>query len=81
MSETPIVRYGWFWPPNARRAHFFFDTPTSICGGYLLFAFAQLDAREFENSDHNSPDNCARCKKLRAESAYYQQPPRATAIT
>lgn len=57
---------GWWWSPNSRKAHFFVEEEggRAICGGFLVFATAILFA-EASDTFHQSPDNCAACKRKR----------------
>lgn len=63
---------GWWWSPNARRAHYFHGNTVSLCRK-LGFVDAELLRREAQDHGDNSPDNCAECKrrvaKLRAREA------------
>jgi hypothetical protein len=54
------LKQGWGFPLNIRKAHFFTEGEIiSICGR-LMFAGERFDDK------HDSPDNCAKCKRLRA---------------
>lgn len=51
---------GWTWLFNARKWHYFSgNSITSLCGRWMLPFYA--DGRDFEDSNHNSPDNCKEC--------------------
>ena len=53
---------GWWWSPNSRKAHYFDNDVRSLCGNFLVLAPAVLHL-EVQDTDHNSPDNCAGCKR------------------
>lgn len=50
---------GWGFPMNSKKAHFFLKGESiSICGRMMYTG-------ERENDKHDSPDNCAECKRRR----------------
>lgn len=60
MNAEPIPA-GWAWPGLSKRAHYFpADSLRSLCGKWLLRG-------EREDTAHESPDNCAACKRARAK--------------
>jgi hypothetical protein len=48
---------GWGFPANARKAHYFVDG-ISLCRNWMFFGHA-------DDTNHDSIDNCATCKRLR----------------
>ncbi len=51
---------GWFWPVNSRKAHYYDETKTSVCGKWAIWAADP----EFDSFDSpKSPDDCAACRK------------------
>lgn len=63
MSE-PILQEGWWFALNARKAHFYDEGKvTSICGKQMTLG-RRLGT---ENSNHDSADNCAECKRRRTK--------------
>ena len=52
-----IEQQGWGYPFHAKKAHYFKSgETTSLCGG-MVFTGDRFD------DNHNSPDNCAVCKR------------------
>lgn len=51
---------GWAFPNGARKAHYFIGT-LSLCRRYGLYFGPLYDDK------HDSPDNCVKCKRLRAD--------------
>ncbi len=62
VSEAPKPDRGWAWPARSRKAHYFVGG-RSLCGkwGWLGGADTLYD------TNHNSSDNCASCKRRRAD--------------
>lgn len=55
-----IDKQGWAFPLCSRKAHYFpKDESISLCGKVMF------TGGEREDSSHKSPDNCAKCMKLR----------------
>ena len=50
------VKKGWGFPLNSRKAHYFNNDARSLCGKWMYFG-------TLEDSNHNSPDNCAKCRR------------------
>jgi len=49
---------GWSWPVNSQRAHYFpAGELISLCGRWMILG------GEREDDKHDSPDNCAACRK------------------
>lgn len=62
MSE--VLLQGWGWPSYSRKAHFFASDDTrSLCRKWGFFEGTRQDDR------HESPDNCAECRRKRAKLA------------
>jgi hypothetical protein len=60
--EPPKLNAGWGWPLNSKKAHYYTEGEvTSICGAWMY-------SGPRENTAHDSPDNCAKCKKMRPKS-------------
>jgi len=57
-------KQGWWWPMNSRVAHFFpeNDPHRSLCGKWM-----KLNDAALEDNSHDSPDNCAACKRAREQ--------------
>lgn len=52
---------GWAWPGSSKKAHYFMQGDVrSLCMGWIYTG-------RREDTDHDSPDNCAACKKKRAK--------------
>lgn len=49
---------GWYWPLNLRKAHYYVDG-RSVCGANFTFFKGP-----FEQGNHESLDNCKKCKKI-----------------
>lgn len=64
--EDRAENYGWGFPSQARKAHYFDADGRSLCGRYGLMPKA---ACESENAHRRSPDDCAECRR-RFDSAY-----------
>jgi len=59
MSET--LPKGWGWPGNSKKAHYFMEgSITAICGRWAY-------SGKRTDTWHDSPDNCAECKRRRAK--------------
>ena len=51
---------GWRFPLNSRKAHYFLDGESiSLCRKWMYTG-------ESEDTNHDSPDNCAECRRRRA---------------
>lgn len=50
------TKKGWGWPVNSQKAHYFHGG-LALCRGWAYTG-------ELESGNDNSPDNCAKCKKL-----------------
>lgn len=60
MSEPNKLIAGWGFPLNARRAHYYpAGELRSLCG-------TSMYGGSREDSNHDSADNCAQCRKRRA---------------
>ena len=57
------AREGWAQVLNGVRWHYFRDGLKSLCK-----RFAAPAEHVYVNGNHNSPDNCRACQKLRARS-------------
>ena len=62
MSEQANDQKGWGFVMNSRKAHYFNGEGTSLCGRWLI-----LSRMHLEDDNHNSPDNCAECKRRKAK--------------
>jgi hypothetical protein len=52
---------GWGFPLNSRKAHFFTAGEIiSVCGRMMY-------SGERQDDNHNSPDNCAECRRRQAK--------------
>ena len=56
---------GWTWTHGARKWHYYREW-RAICGGMLLF---KHPAEGYELNNDNSADNCAACKRKKAQEA------------
>ena len=56
---APTQTEGWYWPPNARKAHFYDDQNRSLCGRYFVFHIGQYDG---DASAPESSDDCRGCR-------------------
>jgi len=54
---------GWKVLINSPKAHYFVEG-RSLCGKWLC-----LGKEDFEDSNHDHPDNCVKCKKTRKKLA------------
>lgn len=62
-KPKPVLERGWGWPAKSKKAHFFLaNDQKSLCGKWLYWG-------PREDTTHESPDNCAGCKKSRAKLA------------
>jgi hypothetical protein len=52
-------RTGWWFPTNSRKAHFFNDSITSLCGKWMCLG----SNPHLEPDDKPSKDDCAACRK------------------
>lgn len=61
MSETTSLErtHGWKWLINATKWHYFVDG-RSLCGKWMVLTMNGAD-----DSNHDSPDNCAACRRKR----------------
>lgn len=60
VVEAPAPVEGWWWPINARKAHYMVGL-TSLCGKWMTLGNPTLDPTG------NGPDDCAACtRKLAA---------------
>lgn len=56
-----IQDQGWGWPGNSRKAHYFESGELiSLCRGWMF-------GGSREDNNHDSPDNCASCKRALAK--------------
>jgi hypothetical protein len=53
---------GWGFPGNSRKAHYFGTDGMALCHRWGLFR-GSLD-----DTNHESPENCAECKRRRKRS-------------
>lgn len=60
-EEQETLPQGWGFPMNSRKAHFFQK------GSLKSMCMKWLYAGPREDHSHESPDNCADCKKRRAK--------------
>jgi len=61
------LKRGWGFPGNSRKAHYFLaGEMISICGR-MMFAGERFDDK------HESPDNCAECKRRRENAVALQE--------
>jgi hypothetical protein len=51
---------GWGLPFNSRKAHYFNNSITSLCGKWAF-------GGELEDKNHEHPENCAACMKKRVK--------------
>lgn len=58
---------GWYWPVNARKAHYYLADNRSACGRYMVLVLPT----ELEGFDSKlGPDDCAGCRaKVEAAQA------------
>lgn len=56
MSSPPE---GWYWPPNARKAHYYRDG-SSLCRNWAILVSPSDDT-----GAGGGPDDCKRCAKKR----------------
>lgn len=57
MHNEEDVQEGWWWPSNARKAHYMVNN-RSLCGRWG--SFASLTLKQGNDASRN---NCAECKR------------------
>ena len=63
MSKQEARRMrGWWFPANSRKAHYMMGT-RSMCGKWSTLGVPT--AGMYSDELHNSPDNCAECRRRR----------------
>lgn len=60
-------RRGWGWPALSKKAHYFDDSPSCLCGGWLY-------AGGLEAGNDGSPDNCKACQRRLAKLREDERP-------
>lgn len=58
--EPAALKRGWGFPANSKRAHYFVEG-RSLCMKWIFMG-------QLYDDNHESPDNCAACKRLRART-------------
>jgi len=56
---------GWFWPADARVAHYWKDSELVALCGYDEIYDAQKRLQWTHDGDHEHPSNCLKCRRIR----------------
>ena len=60
-ADDKVLTAGWTRPGASKKWHYFqAGAKTSLCGKWMFVG-------ERDDSDHDSPENCAECKRRRAK--------------
>lgn len=59
-----MITEGWGFPGAARKAHYFRESATSLCGGWLWTPAITAPDMALEPDNKPSKDDCAKCRRL-----------------